>query len=91
MQETRQLISKQSLELGSRINGYLYVDTCIVHLYRQVFYQVKEDRSGTRDCVYMSGGIDSDHLHIRAHCQVSDDHSDIQNRRRTSGLQCNIK
>lgn len=54
---------------------------------------MKEDRSGTRDCVHIGarGGMNSDHLHTRAYCQVRGDHSDIQRRRHTSDLQCNIK
>lgn len=54
---------------------------------------MKEDRSGTRDCVHIGarGGMNSDHFHTRAYCQVRGDHSDIQKRRHTSDLQCNIK
>lgn len=53
---------------------------------------MKEDRSGTHDCVHIGarGGMNSDHLHTRAYCQVRGDHSDIQKRRHTSDLQCNI-
>lgn len=47
---------------------------------------MKEDRSGTRDCVHIGarGGMNSDHLHTRAYCQVRGDHSDSQKRRHTS-------